>query len=147
MGDITVIPVTTAQAEDFVGGARVALFTVEFVRADSTISYPVSVKGKQSTVVSVAADMEITASETFGSLFEIVDSRDRSAVIDNIRESVDIITEGLAPIASLDTDVAEALDDAKRSFLSRLDDAISDRLFDYGTDDTPLSRSRTWQRR
>lgn len=125
-GDITVIPVTTAQAEDFVGGARVALFTVEFVRADSTISYPVSVKGKQSTVVSVAADMEITASETFGSLFEIVDSRDRSAVIDNIRESVDIITEGLAPIASLDTDVAEALDNAKRSFLSRLDEALSD---------------------
>lgn len=125
-GDLTVIPVTYAQAEDFVGGARVSIFTVEFVRADSTVSYPVSARGKQATISAVASDMEVTASERFGQLFKIADSRDRAAVIDRIRDSVDIITEGLAPIASLDTAVSEALDDSRRSFLSRLDEALSD---------------------
>lgn len=125
-GDVTVIPLTVAQAEDMVSGARVAIFTVEFVSADSTISYPVSVKGEKAGIIATASSMELTVADNFYRDFIIVDSRDRASVLDDLRESVAIIAEGLEPIASIDTDIAEEFDEAKRSFLSRLDDTISD---------------------
>lgn len=125
-GNVTVIPVSKSQAEDLVAGARVAVFTVEFVRADSTVSYPVSAKGEKATISSTAAEMELSVSDNFARDFEIIDSRDRAAVLDDVRESVNIIVEGLAPLASIDPALAEALDEEKRNLLSRIDDYLSD---------------------
>jgi hypothetical protein len=120
-GDLSVIPLSRAQAEDFVEGIRTAIFTVEFIKADDSINYPISARGERASIGNTAQTMELTVSANFARDFTVVDSRDRATLYDSIRTGISQVEDDLSPIASITAEVGQAFDQIQRDILGSID--------------------------
>lgn len=124
-GDLTVLPLSRQQVEDFVEQAGRAVFTVEFVRlSDELIAYPVTVTNRASRISDRVATLQSDIAEAFEREFDIEDVRDRVGLIDQIRDGVDVTVSALRNIAGEVDDINTRFNAIARDIQGTVDDLI-----------------------
>lgn len=124
-GDIPVMPQSRSQREDFVNGARQAVFTVQFIRVSVIENYPLTSAGSATSVANAVSSASVSATDEFAKDFQIKDARDRVSIIDKVKNGVETVSNAINDIAAATDEANEQFNQIVRDVTATADELVN----------------------
>jgi hypothetical protein len=123
-GDLKVLPILNSQTEEFVEGARRAVFDLTFIKVDEqSFDYPSSAIDYQTSVTASTENTAIAIGESVPE--EITDTRTLAGLKESVTETLDSIVGAFDNITDLSDDIRTDIDQTVRDITNNIDTLVT----------------------
>jgi prophage DNA circulation protein len=125
-GNLTVLPVSIGQTEDFsVEGGR-ARFTIEFVQTEIAPAFPVSTRQREASVEQAINAYATAAAQALSDSVDVTDAAVKASAVEAFEEGLTDFTESAAPLAAEEPSLAERIRATTQQITSSIDNLLDE---------------------